>query len=201
MTSVRSLTVVPRVFPGMGQLSASVVYLMGCRSFSQFCCTLRSLRDPTQFCPFCEAELERRGRLPDAENAYWRLLKNEFPHKATRQMWLIVPRQHISHPDQLTPKHWTTIGEILSATGVDNGGVMWRFGHPRYNVGSIEHFHINVIEPICGREYRPPFAKDLPEHVEDFTRALGFQAELETKGGEKWLFSAEGIEETQPKAV
>ena len=197
MLDFNALYTLPENFPGMDQLDVSTAYLMGCRSFSQFCCTVRSLAYPDQFCPFCLAELARRGRLPIRSNAYWRLLENDFPHKNTQRMLLAVPTDHATRLDEV---NWAALGEILVSCGIESGGVMMRFGDPRFNVGSIEHLHVNIIEPTPGKEYRPPFAKNVAEHAEDYQRVLGFLAELTAKGGEQWLFSVAGIQETQPAA-
>lgn len=130
------------------------------------------------------------------------LLKNEFPHRNTTQMWLIVPFRHLTDISRLNPGDKTEIFDLFSRCIANNeivgGGVMWRFGHPRLNVGTIEHAHVNVIVPTPGQEYRPPFAKNASEHAEDYQRMLGFRDELMTRGGVAWLGSVQGILETQP---
>lgn len=198
----QTLENLPREFPGMDKLLASVVYHLGCRSFNQFCCNVRAMADPKNFCPFCHAERKRRGRKPLYDTGRWIVLENEFPHKNTKQMLLIVPHEHITNVTELSRHDWQEIGVLLQwcsiARNISGGGVMWRFGDPHYNVGTVEHLHINVIEPVCGKEYRAPFAKNMPEHAEDYQRMLGFCDELAAKGGAQWLFSNEGIKQTQP---
>jgi len=167
---------------------------------------LRTFVNPDKFCPFCSSELERRGRTPFATIGGWMVLGNEFPHKNTAQMWLIVPRRHLSDPSELNGQDWRDIGGCFAVCrtdlGITDGGVMFRFGDPRFNVGSVEHLHLNVIEPICGKEYRPPFAKNMEEHAQDYQRLLGFRNELSKRAdilsSGTWLFSKTGIETTQP---
>lgn len=195
------LTELPLDFPGMNSVPTDAVYLMGCGNFEQYCCTLRSIINPRVFCPFCSQELKRRNRTPARQFDNWMLLSNEFPHKTTKQMWLIVPERHVVSRTELTSTDWATIGLLLNVCGIESGGVMFRFGDPRLNAGTITHLHINVIEPICGSEFRPPFAKDISKHMTDYTRMIGFQQKLAERGGIVWLLSNEGIKETQPEMV
>lgn len=202
MTSVhrpfsQDLGELPSEFPDMNHLSAGVVFLMGCRSFQQYCCTYRSLLDWREFCPFCKTELERHGHKPTAVSGGWMLMPNKFPHRNTKQMWLLVPIRHVTDLARLTSADWTNIGSLLKVCGIRSGGIMFRFGDPHLNVGTIEHLHINLIEPVCGKEFRPPFAKEMLEHATDYQRMLGFRNELLKKGGRPWLFSETGISETQ----
>lgn len=189
----------PLDFPGMEAIDRKTLYLMGCRSFEQYCCSLRALANPQVFCPFCQSELKRRGRRSWQECGNWMLLKNEFPHKNVQRMLLIIPKRHLTEIAELEPDDWVSIGRLIAVCGIASGGVMFRFGDPRLNVGTVDHLHINIIEPICGKEYRPPLAKSVEEHREDYHRLLRFRQEFWThKHPSEWLFSAEGIEATQP---
>lgn len=188
----------PSQFPGIRELPHAAVYLLGCRTFDQFCSTLRALGDPRGFCPFCVTELTRRNRRPLAKATGWMLLENEYPHRNTSRMLLIVPERHVTTTSDLNPQDWTAIGYLFARAGVPSGGWMFRFGDPRMNVGTIPHLHINLVEPIPGKEYRPPFAKNTVEHKADYDRLNAHIAELGRRGGAGWLFSADGIRETEP---
>lgn len=200
---LRELQQLPSTFPGMSQVASTGVYLMGCRSFEQFCGTIRSLTEPKRFCPFCCTERARRNQSAAESTASWMLLQNEYPHKGTESMWLIVPKRHLSSPIELVGDDWMEIGDLLTrclhTPNMDGGGIMWRFGDPRFHAGTVEHLHINIIRPVPESEYRPPFAKTSAEHGTDYLRMLGFRDELTARGGTSWLFSPEGIAETQPK--
>jgi len=130
------------------------------------------------------------------------LLQNEFPAESTKQMWLIAPFRHITEMSALDSYDWRHIGHLmewcLKEQNINGGGIIWRFGDPHFNAGTIAHLHINIIEPTPGVEYRAPFAKNEPDHEKNYRRMLGFRDELITKGGSEWLFSDEGIRETQP---
>lgn len=187
-------------FPGLDKLAAPIVYLMGCRTFNQFCCTIRAIDNPSRYCPFCDTELRRRGRTALDETDNWLLLENEFPHMSTAHMLLVVPKLHTTRFTDLADGDWPEIAQLLNmATGlVGDGGIMWRFGDPKYHMGTVEHLHINVIRPTPGQEYRPPFAKSVTEHAEDYARLVKFCVTLFGRGGTEFLYSKAGIEETQP---
>ncbi len=197
------LASLPEEYPGVENLTPPITYLMGCRNFDQFCCTVRALIYPTRYCPFCRTEMQRRGREAEDQTERWMLVKNEFPHKNTRQMLLIVPIRHVGSPSELDEQDWVELGALFRACGkkfgIEGGGVMWRFGDPKYNVGTVEHLHINIIQPVPGKEYRPPLAKNAEELAEDFLRMRGLYDELVRQGGKDWLFSPGGIQVTQPK--
>lgn len=188
----------PNKFPGIRELSNNALYLMGCRSFDQFCSTLRALSDPKAFCPFCATELARRHRKPVAKATGWMLLENEYPHKNTSRMLLIVPERHVTSVSDLNSQDWTAIGYLFVRAGVPSGGAMFRFGDPHMNVGTIPHLHLNLVEPIPGKEYRPPFAKNTVEHKANYDRLSLHAEQLKSRGGVGWLFSADGIRETEP---
>lgn len=192
----------PSSFPHIVNVDTDVQYLMGCRSFAQFCGTARNLIDPARFCPFCVTERSRRKQKEVAGTDYWMLLQNEYPHKNVQQMWLIVPRRHVTDPTKLQSADWSEVGELLNKCvkehGVTGGGVMFRFGSPYLNVGTVPHLHLNVIKPIPGQEYRPPFAKNDAELEESYLRMIGFRDQMLLAGGLEWLMSDIGIKATQP---
>lgn len=191
------------IFPGLDEVEPSIVYLMGCSSFNQFCCTLRALDYPEDFCPFCDKERARRNRGFEARLNGWGLLKNEFPRKDTSHMWLIIPERHVVSPQELTRRDWIGIGQMFDhcrkMLKMPGGGLIMRFGDPHYHAGTIEHLHLNMVEPLQNGNFRTPLAKTPEKHAEDYADLLKNIAELKRRGGEKWLLSVQGIEETQPK--
>ena len=202
--SVSELKALPRDYPGrITALSRGVNYLMGCGQFEQFCCTLRGLIRPHLYCPFCAKERKRRERKFLRVAGGWGLIENEFKRKDTKEMWLLVPLRHIVHTDDLTRDDWAAIGDLFTYCCGQNcltgGGLVMRFGDPRYNAGTIEHLHINIITPIPGVEFRTPFAKTEKGHAENYLRLRGFIYDLNMRGGHSWLFSTDGIKETQPE--
>lgn len=198
----------PREYPGLGALLPSVVYLMGCRGFEQFCCTWRGLADPETFCPFCPAELARRERRPLETAGDWMLLTNEFPRSDTERMLLVVPRFHLIDVEDLSLHDsrgmWALAKAGRKRHGFTGGGLVMRTGDPRDHAGTIEHLHLNLIQPKREMDVRLPLAKSVQGrygHREDYERLRIFVRTINERGGMGWLFSREGIEETQPKKM
>ena len=192
-------------FTSLSELHPTIVYLMGCMTFKQFCCTLRSLESPQDFCPFCQTEFTRRKRKVLESAGGWMLIENEFPRKDTEKMLLIVPTRHLSTTESLTGNDWIDIGALFARLSeklrLSGGAFLMRFGDPRDHTGTIEHLHINIIKPVQEGGCSLPIAKNVAGpygHDEDYRRLLTFVTEVEKRGGIEWLFSPEGIEETQP---
>ncbi len=204
-TLIEELLALPLKYPGIKKVPSDIVYVQGCTTFKQFCVTLRGLIDPEYYCPFCQQERARRSKKFTAEFCGWGLLQNEFRREDTKQMWLIVPLRHIVDPDEISGYDWTAIGHLFKQCrgrrigNMPGGGIMLRFGDPHYHAGSVEHFHVNVIEPIPGVDFRPPFAKTEESHEGNYTRLLRFVSDLKDRGGREWLFSPEGVLTTRPE--
>ena len=192
-------------YPGLMNLDPVIVALMACRDFNQLCCTWRAWHDPVKFCPFCPTELERRGRAAVWTSGRMMVLSNEFPRKDAT-MWLIVPRFHAIHRRDLAEQdildQWRLEDYCAEKHGFESGGSVRRFGDPRYHAGTIEHLHWNLIKPVPEMGMSAPLAKR-PEgeygHIEDYRRfAHDFWPRIVARGGLEWLFSNEGVRETQP---
>lgn len=115
-------------------------------------------------------------------------------------MWLILPLRHIADTAELSTSDWQEIGELYRYCRehyVQSGGLAMRFGDPSFHAGTIEHLHINIIEPTCGVDYSAVFAKDRKWHEEDYQRTIAFRDRVRERGGLSWLFSHEVITETQ----
>lgn len=197
----------PLDYPGLNAIDPRIVYLMGCSTFEQFCCTWRSIEDPAMFCPFCPAELKRRGRTPKERIGSMIFLENEFPRKDAT-MGLIVPECHITDPDDLLEAELAHVWRLMIISrrkyGFESGGMVMRYGDPRDHAGTIAHLHWNLIKPTREGGMSVPLAKHLDGprgHKDDWQRFLDFMWSLGQEGGFEWLFSQAGIEETQPKVV
>ncbi len=201
---LKVLKALPRNYPGLAVLESMVVYLMGCMDFNQFCCTWRALEDPATFCPFCSAELVRRGRTPIVRNKHWSLYENEFPRKDTERMLLIIPHRHNVGPRNMDIEDSVEVFDLFQEAVdsiVPDGALVMRYGNPRFHAGTIPHLHFNVVRPIQEAGCSLPIAKHIEGpygHLQDYTRLHDFIARVEKEGGIDWLFSADGIVKTQP---
>lgn len=192
----------PSEFPGILRVSPDIANLMACRHFAQFCSTVRSLVDPNVHCPFCRRERLRRKRRYIAAYGRWGLLENEFPHNGTEKMLLIVSEDHVIDPSSMSRGDWANVGWLFEHARekceIPDGILFLRYGDARYNASSIVHLHFNVIRPTPGKGFRPPAAKTEEKHAEDYARMRDYWKTVHERGGSNWLFSHEGIAETQP---
>jgi len=192
----------PREYPGkITTVPKEIVYLMGCGGLKQFCSTLRGLIAPEQYCPFCHIERERRQRKFERTEVGWGLLENEFKREGkNHEMWIIVPFEHITTVDELTSRDWESIGKLFGYCTnryCFSGGLVMRYGDPHYHAGTVEHLHANIITPVAGVDFPNPLAKDEAHHAKNYQRMLDFRDEVVEQGGIEWLFSEDGLRETQ----
>jgi hypothetical protein len=133
------------------------------------------------------------------------LLENEFPRNDIEHMFLLVPTYHISGGGGLSSTDWPDIGTLFEAflekLVHPSGAFVMRYGDPRDNAGTIEHLHINLIRPTREGGMAVPLAKTPGEHRADYARTFDFVKQIDERGGIEWLFSTEGIVETQPPIV
>lgn len=179
----------PEAFPGMGMLTREQTYLMGCGNFEQFCATLRGLIDPKCHCPFCQVAAGQETPLFATKN--WYLRGNDFP-KPDLQMFLVIPKEHKLHPDEIGPDEGSQIWKILqwaiSNYKLPGGGLVMRFGDPAYHAGTIPHLHMNIITPSREDEYRVPLSKNRDDRIKNYARFLANRQQLYLFGGLDYLF-------------
>ena len=176
---------IPQDFPGLSTLDPAIVYLMGCRNFNQFCCTWRSLAERETVCPVCPMELTRRGRQPLGRAGNW--------------------THHMVSGGALGGNGWADIGSLFASYLEEfvwpAGAFVMRHGDPRDNAGTIEHLHINLTKAKREGGMSVPLAKTIEEHRVDYARLHEFAKKIDERGGMDWLFSREGIIETQPPVM
>lgn len=167
----------PTAYPGFEEMQSDVAYLMGCRSFEQFCSTLRGLIDPVHYCPFCIRGTPVLVNTPGG----WSLRVNDFPPQGVRA-WLIVPKSHRTRISQLSAHDWVQIGFLFEKAvedyGIKGGGLVLRFGDPHRHSGTIPHLHFNILAPDGDKEYKVSLSKDDEGRRENYARLLGYRAKL-----------------------
>ena len=203
-TVLNLIRALPNDFPGLNALDRNILYLMGCMKFDQFCCTWRAIENPVRFCPFCPAELKRRGRNPLAFTQSWALFTNEFPRDDVENMLLITPHRHVVDPRMLSENDMWDVGLLFREVihlHVPDGALVTRFGDPKYHAGTIPHLHANIIRPTPEGGCFLPVAKTFEEHRADYARTFDFVKQIDERGGVEWLFSTEGVVETHPPTM
>ncbi len=130
-------------------------------------------------CPFCEP-LDTNLNRVISEHGGWRMWHNPFPAPNSRVHLVIAPVRHITHPHDLATDDWHHMTRLISRAvsqedwldlELPGGGVLMRWGNPRWNAGSIRHIHTNIIVPNGEGEVRLPLAKN-PKDVEKKSKTL-----------------------------
>lgn len=186
--------------PGAANYPSWVHCLACTSSFDQFCSTFRGILDPEQYCPSCANELARRGRAILADTGQTLLIANDYPRKDTEEMLLVVPKAHITDLADLDGAHFLDLHVLLQEAaanrGMTDGAIVSRYGRPLYHVGTVFHWHWNIIRPRPYEGMSIPLAKtaDGPYGYDEcHRRLLAFVQKLKERGGMSWLFSPEGI--------
>lgn len=105
----------------------------------------------------------------------WIAKWNDFPQKKkTAKHLLVIPRRHIVNLSEMTLDDWVHSGHliqwVISEFKIPGGGILTRFGTPFLNAGTVEHLHINIMEPNGQVEFRPPLCKEPEENAEGLAR-------------------------------
>ncbi|HEY4493301.1 MAG TPA: hypothetical protein VJB98_01640 [Candidatus Paceibacterota bacterium] len=127
-------------------------------------------------CPFCKVDPTKII----IEGNHVRLLWCNPPHKHTKKHLLIVPKNHITTPNDFMNEEWLEFLHFfcwaLDEYDMKGGGLGLRFGDPMFNAGSIEHFHWNLWEPDGTGRVQMTLAKEPEENAESAARAGRFAA-------------------------
>ncbi|HEY4518325.1 MAG TPA: hypothetical protein VJG48_01735 [Candidatus Paceibacterota bacterium] len=162
--------------------------LQHCRNLEQYCKTRAALEAGEDQCPFCQP--------PDPEKVFYedRFVVgriSDFPHKHTRYSFLVYPRAHIVSRANLGSEVWLGILKswevACDKSPVMGGALAIRFGDPRYNAGSVEHLHANILVPDLTGRVQVTLAKEPEEAQENIERAARFASVYERTDQEGYL--------------
>jgi diadenosine tetraphosphate (Ap4A) HIT family hydrolase len=106
--------------------------------------------DKENICPFCPDGLKVIHRLPiEIEIGRFFVTKSAFPYEGTNYHYLIVSKEHITEPAQISGEDWQDIGKafnwVLESAKMTGGGMFLRFGDMKKNGSSVAHVHLHVI--------------------------------------------------------
>ena len=79
----------------------------------------------------------------------WSALDNQYPYRGTRAHVLLVPDEHVSRLEHLTPRardrFWVALDRLLGELADPDYGLVVRNGNPRRTGGTVAHLHVHVI--------------------------------------------------------
>lgn len=103
-----------------------------------------------KMCIFCKEGLKKIHKLPILKvNDSFSVTNNAFPYEGARKQILIIPKRHISNVTELSKKEWEDLKNIIDwvikKEKIKGGGLFLRFGDNKYNGGTLEHLHFQII--------------------------------------------------------
>jgi diadenosine tetraphosphate (Ap4A) HIT family hydrolase len=154
------------VIPGIDNID--IGSLLFVTTYKYYCLMVKQLQEGT--CPFCQ--IDPAVNIVLYENDSWRAWINPVAGKKHQKLHLVIPnKRHITHINEMTLRDGARLMEVFSwATAYfdlwdKGGGVVMRFGDPRFNAGTIRHLHANIQIPDGTGKLDVTFAKD-PEKIE-----------------------------------
>lgn len=106
-------------------------------------------------CPFCPEGLVKIHRQPiDKIIGNFFATKTAFPYEGTEHQYLVISKEHIVDPYNISDSDWQDIGRIfkwiLDNSKMTGGAMFWRFGDMKKNGSSVAHFHMQVLSGNSG---------------------------------------------------
>jgi diadenosine tetraphosphate (Ap4A) HIT family hydrolase len=130
-------------------------------------------------CPFCLPEFKERVAIDEGQ--FWRVVNNDFPYPHHQRHLLFVLKRHLEgNLNEIPPaaglELWVLFSRVVNALKIPGGGLVIRFGDPKFNAGTIRHIHAHLQVPDLTGPAKATFAKD-PEKVKaDLARVVPFAA-------------------------
>ena len=103
-------------------------------------------------CPFCRENLCKYHQEPILkEGKFWIVTTNQWPYKHSKHHFLLIYKVHAVNLSDLSPaagqELFELLAEIEESYQLKGGGFAMRFGDTDYSAGTINHLHIQLIEP------------------------------------------------------
>ncbi|MCB9813577.1 MAG: hypothetical protein H6772_04185 [Pseudomonadales bacterium] len=112
-------------------------------------------------CPFCEENLSKyhKNRFIK-EGKHWILTKNRWPYEHTKVHLLLIYKKHATHLNELDSKAGKELLDFVKWAEqkyhIAGGGWAMRFGDTNYSAGTVNHIHVQFIQPdLNSPNYKP----------------------------------------------
>jgi diadenosine tetraphosphate (Ap4A) HIT family hydrolase len=112
-------------------------------------------------CPFCLENLRKYHKQEVLrEGKFWMLTSNQWPYKFTKVHLLAIYKEHATKLSDLNPDSGKELLELLQWAEkkfkIVGGGFVMRFGDTNYSAGTVNHLHIQFIQPdISHSKFEP----------------------------------------------
>ena len=114
-----------------------------------------------EHCPFCRENLVKYHKQPILkEGKFWIVTTNQWPYEYTKHHFLLIYKSHAVNLSELSPaagqELFELIAEIEQAYQIKGGGLAMRFGDTNYSAGTVNHLHVQLIDPdITAIDFQP----------------------------------------------
>lgn len=103
-------------------------------------------------CPFCPEHLAENHKKPILyETPCWKLTTNQYGYENAKEHFLVIAKEHAEDILDLPETAFAELGEIVRHMEIHyrlkGGGLLFRFGDPRYSGATIKHLHLQITEP------------------------------------------------------
>lgn len=103
-------------------------------------------------CPFCRENLCKYHQEPILkEGKFWIVTTNQWPYAHTKHHFLLIYKVHAVNLSDLSPaagqELFELVAEIEESYKLQGGGFAMRFGDTNYSAGTVNHLHVQLIEP------------------------------------------------------
>lgn len=103
-----------------------------------------------KICAFCPENISEATDSPiEIETKHWLVKKNDYPYDNTSYHLLVIPKKHVKTISDLTKvakaEFLDLISQVESKYKFKSYALGMRSGDMRFNGGSVEHLHAQVI--------------------------------------------------------
>lgn len=112
-------------------------------------------------CPFCLENMQKYHQEEIVKDGkFWFLTYNRWPYKHTKVHLLAIYKDHAEDLSELDPESGNELLAMMQWAQkkyqVPGGGWSMRFGDTNYSAGTVQHIHIQFIQPdLDDPDYQP----------------------------------------------
>ena len=114
-----------------------------------------------EHCPFCMENLKKYHKQPIIdEGDYWIVTPNQWPYKNTKVHLLLILKKHGENLEDISSEAAAELFELATKMStkyaVKGGALALRFGDTNYSAGTVNHIHVQFIQPdITTPNFKP----------------------------------------------
>lgn len=112
-------------------------------------------------CPFCLVNINKYHHEEVLKSGdFWFLTYNKWPYEHTKVHLLAIYKDHAENLSELDPNSGNELLEMMQWAqkefNVSGGGWAMRFGDTNYSAGTVQHIHVQFIQPdLEDPDYQP----------------------------------------------